>query len=393
MKFDGDTFQFTDRGKFGNYALMAGIFGLILCGLGWFVDAKQFFHSYLTALVYWTTIALGGLFFVMLHYLVNAKWSVVIRRFGEGLMMSIPLLLLFFIPVLIGLKELYHWADPEIVASDHLLQGKTGFLNVPFFIIRLVGYFVIWTVLAYLLNRLSLKQDKAPHPDQIRKLRIISAPGMVIFAVTITFASFDWLMSLDAHWYSTIFGVYIFSGSFLSMLALITFIIIRLHGNNILTQHITKEHYHDLGKLIFAFTIFWGYMAFSQYFLIWYANIPEETVWFLHRWDSSWKIISLILVFGHFGVPFFVLFPQEVKRNKIVLIIMTIWILVMHWVDMYWLVMPTLHHHGVHFSWIDPAAFVGIGGIFLYFYWRRLTSNPLIPVGDPNLKASINIRS
>lgn len=393
MKFDSQTYRMTDKGKFGTIALIVGIIGLALSAVGWLTETRQFFHSYLVAFVFWMTIALGGLFFVMLHHLVNANWSIVIRRFGECLMMTIPFMVILFIPILFGIKELFHWMDPQVVASDHLLQGKSGYLNTPFFMIRALLYFCIWIALALMLNRLSLRQNDKATFDQTRKARIISAPGMIVFAITLTFASFDWLMSLDAHWYSTIFGVYIFAGSFLAMLALTTFIIIRLQSNNVLTTSITEEHYHDLGKLMFAFTIFWGYMAFSQYFLIWYGNIPEETIWFLHRWESSWKTISLIIVFGHFVVPFFILFPQVTKRNKPVMTIMTIWILTMHWVDIHWIVMPTLHHHGFHFSWLDATTVVGIGGIFLFIFWRLFTNHPLVPVNDPKLKKSIEFVS
>jgi len=393
MKFDSQTYRLTDKGKFGNIAFIIGIIGLALSVYGWFTDSQQFYFSYLTAFVFWMTIALGGLFFVLLHHLVNAKWSVVIRRFGESLMMTIPFMLILFIPVLIGIKEIFPWSDTQAVATDHLLQQKSSFLNAPFFIVRTLVYFCVWIVLALLLNKLSMQQNVAATLEQIRKTRIIGAIGMILFAVTMTFAAFDWLMSLDPHWYSTIFGVYVFAGSFLAMLALTIFVIIVLQKCGTLTECITGEHYHDLGKLTFAFVVFWGYMAFSQYLLIWYGNIPEETIWFLHRWEGSWKILTLVLVFGHFIVPFFILFPQTAKRSKAVMTVMSIWILIMHRIDIYWITMPTLHHHGIHFSWIDATACMGIGGIFLGIFWRFLSSHPLVPVNDPNLKKSIEFVS
>ncbi len=390
MKFDTQTYRITEKGGFEKIVLIIGICGLLLSLIGYFSNSEQFFHSYLTAFVFWATIGLGGLFFTMLNYLVGAKWAVVLRRFGESLMMILPVMAIFFIPMIPGLSELYHWSVYGNVASDHLLQGKAGYLNVPFFIIRAIIYFGIWSVLAFNLYKVSLRQDSSPDSSQTKKLRIISAAGMILFALTITFAAFDWLMSLDAHWYSTIFGVYVFAGAFLAMLALVSFISIRLRKNNVLYDIITREHDHDLGKLIFAFVIFWGYMAFSQYFLIWYGNIPEETVWFLHRWEGSWKAVTLLLVFGHFVIPFFFLFPHGPKRNWTAMTIITLWILLMHWIDIYWLVMPSLHHHGVHLSWMDLTTMLGIGGIFLYIFWRRFTSNPLVPSGDPNLKESIH---
>ncbi|PKK83136.1 MAG: hypothetical protein CVT49_10020 [candidate division Zixibacteria bacterium HGW-Zixibacteria-1] len=393
MKFDSKTYRLTDAGKFGTIALVIGVIGLALSIVGYFVDTAQFYHSYLTAFVYWLLIGLGGLFFSMLHHLVGAKWSVVIRRFTENLAMIVPFMIIFFIPIIFGLHDLYHWSHSDVVADDALLQGKSGYLNVPFFIIRAVVYFLIWFTICRILCGASLQQDRGHSEVLAGRMRIVSAPGTILFALTITFASFDWLMSLDAHWYSTIFGVYIFSGALLAMLSFITFVILRLKSRGILEGSITGEHYHDLGKLIFAFTIFWGYMAFSQYFLIWYGNIPEETIWFLHRWTGTWKTVSLILVFGHFIIPFFILFPQTPKRNPTLLKIITIWILIMHWVDIYWIVMPNLHQHGLHLSWMDLTAMMGIGGIFLWLFWKRMTANPIVPVGDPNLESSIKFIS
>ncbi|MFQ5453733.1 MAG: hypothetical protein ACE5D6_06060, partial [Candidatus Zixiibacteriota bacterium] len=207
--------------------------------------------------------------------------------------------------------------------------------------------------------------------------------------LTITFSSFDWLMSLDAHWFSTIFGVYIFSGAFLAILSFLVLIMAYQRKNNVLSDIITVEHYHDLGKFIFAFIIFWAYMAFSQYFLIWYSNLPEENYWFLYRWDNSWEAVSMIIIFGHFVIPFVILLTRASKRNIRFLVFMAGWILVMRWIDLYWLVMPTHYRDGLHFSWLDITTFIGIGGLFLWFFWRRYTTNALVPVNDPGLTTSI----
>jgi len=389
MQFDRKTYRLTDAGNYGRIALVIGIAGLVASAVGYFTDSAQFFHSYLTACFFWLSLGLGGLFFTMLHHLVDAKWSIVLRRLSENIMMTVPIMAILFIPLLFGIKDLFHWSHPEQVAVDHLLQSKAPYLNDTFFIIRTVLYFMVWCLLAFVLNKYSLQQDRAHNDGLFRKMRIVSAPGMILFALSITFAGFDWLMSLDAHWYSTIFGVYVFAGSLLAMLAFLTYSIFSLQSNNILTDVITPEHHHDLGKLLFAFTVFWAYMAFSQYFLIWYGNIPEETVWFIERWETSWKIISLIIVFGHFVVPFLVLFPAGAKRHRSVLVIVSLWLLVMHWVDLHWLVMPSLHHHGVHFSWMDPVTMIGIGGIFVWFFRRRTAAKPLVPINDPGLGESI----
>jgi hypothetical protein len=392
MEFDNKTYRLTGIGNPGRNSLIIGIIALALSLIGYFIDSEQFFHSYLTAFTFWCTISLGGLFFVMIHYLTNATWSVVVRRIGENIMSLLPVMAVFAIPLLFGLGDLYHWSHSDIVQTDHLLEGKSAYLNTTFFIIRMVVYFAFWILLSRYYN-LSIKQDLEHDDSLLRKAIKVSAPGMILFALTITFFAFDLLMSLDAHWYSTIFGVYVFAGSFLSLLSFMTLYIIFLRKKVALAETITPEHFRDLGKLIFAFLIFWGYMAFSQYFLIWYGNIPEETVWFLHRWDGNWKIISLILVFGHFVIPFFVLFPMEIKKNIPVMLTMSVWLLIMHWTDIYWLVMPSLHSHGIHLSWMDLTTMLGIGGIFIWRFLRITYSRPLVPVNDPRLETSIKIIS
>ena len=382
---------FTDKQFISKPALIVGIIGLLIAASGFFVDRQQFFFSYLTAFSFWMTITLGGLFFTLIHNVTSAMWSTVLRRILETIMMTIPVMALLAIPVLLGIKDLYLWSDAGTVAGDLLLQKKAAYLNIPFFVIRTVFYFVVWFLLARVLYKISKQQDESFDPEQKEKLRQRSAPGILLFAVTITFASFDWLMSLDPHWYSTIFGVYIFAGSFLSAIAVVVLIGLSLRKRDLLTDTFTVEHYHDLGKFLFSFTVFWGYMAFSQYFLIWYANIPEETIWFGHRWIGSWKVVTMVLVFGHFVIPFLALMPRAAKRNFKFLKFMAYWILLMHFIDLHWIIMPTIHHHGVHFSWMDVAALIGIGGIFVSFFWRRYLKGALVPVNDGKLADSIKL--
>jgi hypothetical protein len=389
VKLDRQTYRFTDTGSFGKVALVIGILGLVLSAFGYFQDKTQLFHSYLTAFSFWLSIGLGGLFFTMLHHLVNATWSVVLRRLSESVMVTLPFMIVLFVPVALGMHELYQWSHADVVAADEILQKKTAYLNTGFFLVRAVLYFAIWSLLAWSLYKTSLAQDKEHHQSQIARMRRISAPGMILFALTSTFAAFDWLMSLDAHWYSTIFGAYIFSGGFLAVLSFLILIAIYQRKQGVLSETITVEHYHDLAKLTFAFIIFWAYMGFSQYFLIWYANIPEETVWFLHRWEGSWKAVSLVIVFGHFAFPFVVLITRAAKRSFPVLAAAAGWILLMRWVDLHWVVLPNLHHHGAHLSWLDLTTMLGIGGLFVWFFWRRYTSRAAVPVKDPSLEESI----
>lgn len=370
-------------------ALFIGGGGLALSAAGFFIDAQQFYFSYLTAFAYWVTVGLGGLFFCMLHHLTGATWSVVLRRFAESVMVVLPVLAILFLPLIPGLHDLYHWTHSDAVAQDHLLQKKTPWLNTPFFLIRTVLYFGVWFVLVRMLYKYSSEQDTSGARTLVEKMRRISAPGMLLFALTLTYASFDWLMSLNPHWYSTIFGVYIFSGSLLAVLAFILVAALHLRRKSILHQAITIEHYHDLGKLLFAFTVFWAYIAFSQYMLIWYANIPEETQFYLHRWVGSWKAVSMVIVFGHFALPFLLLMTRSAKRNLPLLHVMGYWFLVIHYIDIYWIVMPTLHKDGASFSWMDVTTSAGIGGLFVWYFWTKLSAQAAVPLKDPKLNASI----
>lgn len=390
MKYDATTYRLTDHSRVGTTAWIIGAIGLLGSAGASFSDSERFYHAYLTAFVFWVSLALAGLFFTMLHYLTASRWSVVVRRISESLMMQLPWLAVAFVPIMLGMHDLYHWSHEDAVASDHLLQGKSGYLNVGFFAGRTLLYFAIWSVLALALRRHSLRQDTQPELDHVAGLRRVSAGGMLLFAITITFASFDWLMTLDPHWYSTIFGVYFFGGLYLAGVSLITIVCALLRRCGVLSESITVEHYHDLGKLMFAFVVFWAYIGFSQYFLIWYGNIPEETVWFLSRWEGGWKTVSLIIVFGHFVIPFVVLIFQGIKRRPGLLGIAAAWILVMHWVDMYWLVYPNYSLQSTPLGWIELAPLMGLGGIFIGLFWRSFSGHPVVPVGDPWLQESVN---
>ena len=390
MMYDSSTHRLIGSGAIQIWALIIGIAALLLSAFGLFTNAEQFYFSYLTAFVYWFTIAIGGLFFTLLGHITGAVWSIVLRRIAEVLGMLLLPLAILFIPILFGMHELFHWSDAEAVAHDALLQKKAGYLNLPFFIIRAVFYFTLWFFLTRTLYKNSLQQDHATDGTALaEKLRRISAPGTILFALTLTFASFDWVMSIDAHWFSTMFGVYIFSGSYLTVIAFLIILLQYFRRQRILTDVVTGEQFHDLGRLLFTFVIFWAYIAGAQYFLIWYANIPEETVWYLHRWEGSWKSISLFIIAFHFVVPFFILLFRATKRNQLLLGIIAGLILVMHWFDLYWLIMPSLHPHQAHFSWMDVTTLVGIGGIFIGLLIRQLARQPLVPVGDPRLRDSI----
>jgi hypothetical protein len=355
-------------------------------------DTKQLYHSWLVSYLYFLSLALGGLFFVIVQFAARAGWSVVVRRMAENVMATLPVFVLLFVPIALGLHDLYHWTHGEAVEGDPILKWKSGYLNEQFFFIRAAGYFAVWALLSFWYYRKSTGQDASGDPETTRKMQIASGPSIFLFAMSITFAAFDWIMSLDPHWYSTMFGVYYFAGSVVAIFALLAVITIAMRSTGLLDGVVTTEHLHDLGKLVFGFTVFWTYIAFSQYFLIWYANIPEETVWYTHRWGGSWTSVTLLLALGHFVVPFFFMLPRTIKRNRLTLMIGACWMLFMHFVDLYWLVMPNLHHD-VHVSVIDVAAFVGIGGVFLAAFGVLLRRHALIPVKDPRLPESLGFEN
>lgn len=370
-------------------AAVLGLGGAALLGAASEQGLAGLLDSYLISFAFWLSLALGGLFFVLLHHLTRAGWSVVVRRIAEAVAANVHLMVLLAVPVVLGMHHLYHWSHAEAVAHDPVLAGKAGFLNPTFFTVRVVIYFVIWSVLAWYFFRTSVAQDGNGDPGLTLRMERLSAPGMILFALSLNFAAFDLLMSLDPHWFSTIFGVYYFSGSVVVFCAVMPILLFWLQSTGRLSRAITVEHYHDFGKLLFAFTVFWAYIAFSQYMLIWYAHLPEETGWFLKRQSDGWTAISLALLFGHFVVPFVVLISRLFKRRPLLLALAGGWMVVMHWIDMFWLVGPELTAGGPHVGLADVLLFVGMGGLFLAVWALRLRRHPLVPVRDPRLAESL----
>jgi hypothetical protein len=392
MRYNADTFRIEDAGRIAKPALIVGIVGFAGSIAGLMGSSERFYFSYLTAYLFWLGLGLGGLFITMLHHLTGSVWSVVFRRIAEALSSTLPLMALLFVPVALGIHNLYEWSHPEAL-SDPILAKKAGFLNPTFFIIRAVIYLGGWSFLAWKLRSLSLQQDENPHVDFKPRFVKVSAPGMIFFALSISFAAFDWMMSLFPHWYSTIYGVYFAMGSIMASMALIIVVTVRLQAMGILKETISAEHRHDLGKLVFAFMILWAYMAFSQYFLIWYANLPEETIYYHQRWIGSWKTVALMIVFGHFTIPFLLLISRPAKRHPAFLAVMAVWMMAIHYIDLYWNVMPVNAPEGAAVHHTDLTMLIALGGLFMFWFLRTLSSHPLVPVGDPKLSASIHIVS
>lgn len=378
--------------------VIGGIVGIVGLGAGFALGQGhklELLYSYLFAYLYFLTIALGGLFFVILHHLCRAGWSVVVRRLAEHIAWTMPLFAVLFLPIAISYGDIFYWANAP--ADDAILAHKAAYFEPAFFFARAVFYLVTWILLARFYNRLSKAQDETGGIEATRKMQTWSAISMVLFGVTINFASFDWIMSLDPHWFSTIFGVYFFSGSFVAALATMILIVLQLQRSGQLQNVVTFEHFHDLGKLLFAFTVFWAYIGFSQFMLIWYGNLPEETAWFDHRWGpEGWQMVSIVLAAGHFALPFLFLLFSDHKRRRWSLTFASVWMLAFHAIDIYWLVMPNLAlmdhdtFHDFHPSLINVACFLGVGGLFMaVLAWRMKEPAPLVPIKDPRLAESL----
>ena len=368
---------------------VVGLGGAVALSRGAEHGMDRLLETYLVSFAFWLSVALGGLFFVLLQHLTRAGWSVVVRRVAEAIAANVHLMFLLVVPVLLGMHHLYHWSHADAVAHDPILAGKAGFLNPTFFTVRVVIYFLIWSVLAWFFFRTSVKQDASGDPALTLRMERVSAPGMILFALSLNFAAFDLLMSLDPHWFSTIFGVYYFAGSVVVFCALMPILMVWLQSTGRLRHALTREHYHDFGKLLFAFTVFWAYIAFSQYMLIWYAHLPEETGWFLKRQTGSWVWVSLGLLFGHFVVPFLILISRLFKRRPGLLALAGAWMIVMHWIDMYWLAGPEFSPTGPHVGVVDVLVFFGMGGLFFLVWALRLRRHPLVPERDPRLAESL----
>jgi hypothetical protein len=368
---------------------VSALLGALVCAILGAANPKQFFFSWLVSFLFFLSLAIGALFFVLIQYAAQGGWGIVVRRIGEATFATLPVLAALFLPLLLGLGDLYSWASPGAAEHDALLRWKAPFLNVPFFLIRAVLYFGIWSFIALLYYRGSRGQDATGDPGVSARLRLLAGPGIIVLALTQTFASIDWIMSLTPHWYSTMFGVYFFAGSFVAFIALLSVVAVAMRGAGLLDTVITTEHLHDIGKLLFAFTAFWAYIAFSQFFLMWYANLPEETFWYKVRIEGSWLTVSLFIMAGHFGVPFFYLMGRAVKRRGSTLAVGGAWLLAMHFVDLYWQVMPTLHPEGIRPSVLDVAAFVAVGGCFVAAASWLMQRQALVPLRDPRLAESL----
>jgi hypothetical protein len=361
--------------------------GALLLALGSAVGPRRVLAAWLVAFVYFLTIALGCLYFVLIHTAMQGAWGVVVRRVAEAAASTLPAFALLFLPIAFGLSDLYPWASAA--PDDALARWKRPYLNESFFLARSAAYFVVWSAAAVWFSRLSRRQDAGTDESIAARLRRWSGPLLIPVGLANTFAAFDWLMSLEPRWYSTIFGVYTFAGSLLAGFAFLALAAVVLRRSGLLVSAVSAEHLHDLGKLLFAFTSFWAYIAFSQYFLIWYANIPEETVWYHERLSGNWQAASVLLAIGHFALPFVFLLPRRTKRHPATLAAAAAWLLLMHLVDVYWLVLPSVQGASRRPGLADAGALLAVGGTALAALALVARRHPLVPVGDPRLAESL----
>ena len=373
-------------------AIVAGMvflaLGAVVAGRnGSDVLLRQFGFSWLLGFMFFLSLCLGGMFLVLAHHLFDASWSVPIRRVCEHLMcLSLPLAVLF-IPIAVLAPKMYPWMS--MATPDHALHAKHAMLNPTFFYLRVVGYFVIWVVLAFSLRRFSIAQDKDGAAVWTNRMRVASCIGIFLFAITLTFAAIDWMKSLQHQWYSTMYGVWYFAGSVWMTIATVYIIVMVLRRTGPLRDVLYPTHFYYIGSLLLAFTVFYAYITFAQYFIIWNANMPEETFWYRLREQGTWWWVGMVIIFGHFFVPFLALLRIDFKLKIAVMLPLAVWAWLMHFTDLSFNIMPTLHVKNFVLHWMDIGAFLLIGGILTILFLRSLASTAAYPLRDPRLKESL----
>ena len=368
-------------------ALVAGAAGVLLSVLGAVFDLGHVLRSWLFAHLFWTGVSIGCLSLLMINHLTGGVWGLVIRRLLEAGGRAMPILAVLFLPVAFGLPRIYGWARPEVMAADPVLRMKQPYLNVPFFLLRAVFYFGVWSLLAHLFSRWSAELDRTGSPRIARRLRGAAGPGLVLLGLTITFSAVDWAMSLDPHWYSTVYGILFMVGQALSAMALVIVLLVGFRDETPFTQVVRPQVVHDLGKLLFAFVMLWAYVNLSQFLIVWAGNLPEEIPWYIRRLHGGWRGLAFLILVFHFVLPFLLLLSRDLKRNAPTLARVAGVLFVLRLVDLYWLVAPDLHHDGgFALSWMDVTAPVGVGGIWLYWFARELKTRPLLPQHEPDLE-------
>jgi ABC-type uncharacterized transport system permease subunit len=366
------------------------IIGILWSGAAFFTNPLRAEFNYLIAFTFLVSIALGSLFWVAIEYIAGADWSTPVRRVPEFLASLLWIVALGAVPLIIFSHDLYHWMHKEAVMGDHILEGKMAYLNETFFIVRTVIVIAIWLIFYYLITRNSQKQDEDGSQKRTAINIRLSAAFLVLFALSITVASVDWMMSLDPHWFSTIFGVYYFSGTVMAGISAVALATVLLKENGYLHPHMPRDSYYSMGTLMFAFNIFWAYIAFSQYMLIWYGNLPEETFWFIDRMKNGWGTVAWGLIIFHFLIPFLLMLPRSIKTNPLQLKIWSVWLLLAHYYDLYFVIMPAYSKESVTLGWMEFGfPLIPVGLAIVFFAWQAKKKN-LVPVKDPKLERGLH---
>lgn len=377
-------------GRIQRAGMGAALLGLVLTGIGIVLAGQtRFFQAYLVAYTFVFGIALGSMALLMVYHLSGGAWGLVIRRPLEAAVGTLPAMAVLFLPIAFGVHDLYHWSHEEAVASDRILQLKQPYLNTTFFYIRQVIYFAVWLAMGRALLRWSAEQDRSGDPALIRKFSILSGGGLVVYSLTLTFAMVDWTMSVNPHWFSTMWGPLHMVGQGLSAFAFAIAVLILLARTAPLDRVITSHHLHDLGKLLFAFLMLHAYLSFSQFLIIWSANLTEEIPHYLIRWDSGFQYVSAFIILGHFALPYVLLLSRDIKRDFSKLQIIAGWVLAARVVDYYWHVAPEFHPEGLRIDILDVATPIALGGVFLALFAARLRQQALLPVHDPGLPKAL----
>jgi hypothetical protein len=363
--------------------------GAVLSAIGLLLNSTQFLQSYLVAYMLWLGVTLGCLALGMIHQLSGGEWGVLIRRPIGAATRVLPLMTILFVPIALGMTRMYAWTNADLVAHDEVLQHKHVYLNIPFFLIRAAIYFAAWNGISYFLNAWSLEQDRTGNPLIARRMQVMSGGGLVVYGVTITFAAFDWMMSLEPHWFSTIYGVLIMGGQGLSALAFLIVALAWLSRRAPLDRIVVPGHFHDLGNLMLAFVMLWAYFSFSQYLIIWAGNLPAEIAWYLHRMQTGWRPVAAVLIVFHFAVPFVVLLSRTVKRRGHLLLRVAVAVLVARLVDLLWLVAPEFHPNGIAISWMDAVLPLTVGALWTAAFVWQLRGRAILPVYDPEFDETL----
>ena len=375
--------------------LLAGVAGLVLAGVGYATNPVMFFPAYLIGYMLVLGLTLGALGFLMVHQLSGGAWGVVSRQSLGAASRVLPYVTVLFIPIVLGMPHLYEWTHADVVAADPILQTKSKYLNTNFFLIRAAIYFVVWNGLVFILNKWQKEQDETGNPELPLRMQRLSAGGILIFVITMSFASFDWVMSRDPHWFSTIYGLLVIVGQGLVTLAFQIIMLTWLARRKPMSDALTSTYLHDLANLMFAATVLWAYMSFSQYLIIWSGNLPEEIMWYLHRMQGGWTTLAIILVVSHFAAPFFLLLMRGIKRNAGLVRKVAMWMIFARLIDLFWLVAPETEHEGGPISmlgalsWQTAIVPLGLFALWVGLYMQQLRQRPLLPVHDPQFEEAL----